>query len=88
MKGACLSNPFVELGWHYMSTSESVDWKRFTVTLMCRWLLANSIFQIRLVRILRVLSNSSSIGDLIFSVQIIWSLELVGSIGESNYQRL
>lgn len=68
-----------------MPTSESVDWKKFTVTLICRWLPANSIIQIRLVRILRVLSNSVSIGDLIFSIQIIWSLELLGSFGEPCY---
>ena len=68
-----------------MPTSESVDWKKFTVTLICRWLPANSIIQIRLVRILRVLSNSVSIGDLIFSIQIIWSLELLESFGEPCY---
>ena len=68
-----------------MPTSESVDWKKFTVTLICRWLPARSIIQIRLVRILRVLSNSISIGDLIFSIQIIWSLELLGSFGEPCY---
>ena len=68
-----------------MPTSESVDWKKFTVTLICRWLPANSIIQIRLVRILRVLSNSVNIGDLIFSIQIIWSLELLGSFGEPCY---
>ena len=68
-----------------MPTSESVDWKKFTVTLICRWLPAHSIIQIRLVRILRVLSNSISIGDLIFSIQIIWSLELLGSFGEPCY---